>query len=292
MGYEMADRLLSAGADLAVFNRTRSKAEPLVGHGATLVERPQDLSGREVVFTMVGTSEDLLSVTTGDGGVLTGARAPAVLVDCSTVSQAASQHVRAAAARMGCVLLAAPISGNPQAVREGTASVVVSGPEDAVAEVEPYLRALGKSVTRVGDGDSARLVKIAHNLMLGIVTQAMAEVTVLVEKGGVGRREFLAFLNGSVMGSTFTEYKTPALVDLDFTPMFTPVLLRKDLDLGLDAAQRLDVGLPLTEVTRERVQRLIDTGRADEDFAALLLLAAREAGLVLRPEDDTASART
>jgi 3-hydroxyisobutyrate dehydrogenase len=140
-------------------------------------------------------------------------------------------------------------------------------------------------VTYVGDGERARLVKICHNLMLGVVSQCMAEVTVLAEKGGVSRADFLAFLNDSVMGSTFTRYKTPAFVNLDFKPTFTPALLLKDFHLGAEAAREHGVPMPVAAATQEIVQAMLGHGYDDVDFAALLELEARAAGHELRSED-------
>jgi 3-hydroxyisobutyrate dehydrogenase-like beta-hydroxyacid dehydrogenase len=285
MGLEMAKCLLDAGYDVSVWNRTRAKAEPLVKLGATLVDTPSDLAACDVVFTMVAGSDDLVEVVTGPAGILSrGGEAPRVLVDCSTVSAEASETVRAHAAGVGTDLLAAPVSGNPKVVRAGRLTLVVSGPEAAWQVAEPVLSTLGEGVTYVGPGDAARLVKICHNLMLGVVTQCLAEITVLAERGGVARADFLEFLNASVMGSTFTKYKTPAFVELDFTPTFTPPLLRKDFDLGLAAAADLGVSLPVAELVRELVQRTIDAGHVDVDFAALLQTQAERSGLELRPE--------
>ncbi len=119
--------------------------------------------------------------------------------------------------------LAAPVSGNPKAARAGMLSVAVSGPRDAYERALPYLRMLGRSVSYVGEGEAARLVKICHNLVLGVVAQILAETTVLAESGGVARADYLDFINDSVLGSTFTRYKTPAYVNLDFTPTFTNI---------------------------------------------------------------------
>jgi 3-hydroxyisobutyrate dehydrogenase len=151
--------------------------------------------------------------------------------------------------------------------------------------VQPLLEHIGKSVTYIGEGDVARLVKICHNLMLGVVTQCMAEITVLAEKGGVSREAFLSFLNDSVMGSVFTRYKTPAFVNLDYTPTFTPILLRKDFDLGLAAAHDLDVPMPVTAATAQAVQASVSSGRVEEDFAILLDLQAHNSGLTLEPRN-------
>ncbi len=140
-------------------------------------------------------------------------------------------------------------------------------------------------MTYVGEGDLARMVKICHNVLLGVVTQSLAEITVLAEKGGVPRHALLDFINHSVMGSMFTRYKSPAFVNLDWTPTFTSPLLRKDMDLGLAAGEKLGVPLPVAAATRELVQRAIDAGHTDCDFGILLEVQAEASGMQLSPED-------
>jgi 3-hydroxyisobutyrate dehydrogenase len=286
MGFPMAARIARAGGDLTAYNRTRAKAEPLTEYGASIVDKPADLADREIVFIMVSASEDLLGVTLGPDGVLSRRdRAPKILVDCSTVSQEASAELRAAATERGTQLLAAPVSGNGKVVKAGKLSVVVSGPRDAYDAVLPYLECLGRGASYVGEGDVSRIVKICHNVFLGAVIQSLVEITVLAEKAGVPRHAFLDFINKSVMGSLFTGYKTPALVNLDMTPTFTPYLLRKDLELGLAAGRALDVPLPLCAATKEIVQSLIGSGHVDDDFASLILLQAHHSGIELKPEN-------
>jgi 3-hydroxyisobutyrate dehydrogenase len=285
MGHPMAARLLAAGVDLHVWNRTAARAAGLVRQGATLVGGPADLAGRDVVFTMVGADDDLRAVTLGEGGLLAGDGAPAYLVDASTVSAEASAEVREAAAARGCTLLAAPVSGNPRVVLAGRLSVAVSGPREAYESVAPLLGRLGSAVTYVGEGDAARLVKLAHNLVLGVVTQALAETAVLAERAGVPRAAYLEFLNSSVLGSVFSRYKTPALVRLDLAPTFTTELLAKDLDLGLAAGRALGVPLPVSAATQQLVRAALGRGHGAEDFAALLVEQARSAGLEPVPED-------
>jgi 3-hydroxyisobutyrate dehydrogenase len=286
MGYELAARLLAAGHDVAVYNRTRAKAEPLSKQGATVVDRPVDLADRDVVFVMVSASADLEAVTTGDGGVLTDPdTAPGVLVDSSTVSAQVSALVRSRAADRGTDFLAAPVSGNPKVIAVGKLTVAVSGPRPVFDQVEPLLALLGRGVTYVGEDEVARLVKIAHNVFLGVVTQSLAEITVLAEKGGVSRAAFLEFLNDSVMGSVFTRYKSPALVNLDFRPTFTMPLLRKDFDLGLAAARELEAPMPVASATAQLVAGAIGAGQVDEDFATLILEQARRSGLDIEAED-------
>jgi 3-hydroxyisobutyrate dehydrogenase-like beta-hydroxyacid dehydrogenase len=283
MGAALAARIGRAGMDLTVWNRTRSKAEPLVDAGAKVADEPVELADRDVVFTMVSTSADLEQVV--ERLLSDPDKAPRILVDCSTVSTEASARVRAVAAERGTAFLASPVSGNGKVVAAGKLSLVCSGPQEAYQELEPVLNLLGRHVTYVGDGEKARLVKICHNIMLGVVAQNLAEITVLAEKGGVPRAALLDFLNNSVMGSMFTRYKSPAYVNLDLTPTFTPVLLRKDLDLGLRAADELGVPMPVTAAARETVQAAVAQGRTTEDFAVLLELQARNSGLELVAED-------
>ena len=282
MGAALVARLLDTGFDVAVYNRTRAKAEPFAAQGATVVDSPAELADRDIVFTMVAGPDDFQEVVRS---MLSGDAAPRVIVDLTTVSPEASAAVREEAAARGTALLAAPVSGNPKVVAAGLLTLVVSGPEDAFNEVRPLLESLGSGVTYVGDGERARLAKICHNLLLGVVAQNLAEIVVLAEKGGMSRAAFMEFLNSSVMGSMFTRYKTPAYVNLDFTPTFTPRLLRKDFELGLQAARDLDVPMPVVAAAHQAVQALIGSGYEDVDFAALIELEARLSGLDLVSED-------
>jgi 3-hydroxyisobutyrate dehydrogenase len=282
MGYALVTRLLERGCDVAVYNRTRSKAEPLAKLGARIVDRPADLSDRDIVIISVADSDDFVAVTTGPDGVLSnGDGVPAVLIDSSTVSMDVSEAIRLEAERLGTALLAAPVSGNPKVARAGRLTVAVSGPRAAFELSLPYLKMLGASVSYVGEGERARLVKICHNLVLGVVTQILAETTVLAERGGIARADYLDFLNDSVMGSTFSRYKTPAFVNLDFTPTFTGHLLRKDFELGLEIGRQLNVPLPVSALVHQIVVNMIGNGLGDQDFASLLELEARGAGMTL-----------
>jgi 3-hydroxyisobutyrate dehydrogenase len=286
MGYRLVSRLLEAGCDIALYNRTRAKAEPLGELGATIVDSPADLADREIVFTIVAGPEDFKEVVSGPAGLLSRpGSVPRIIVDSTTVSPAASNAVRERARERGTALLAAPVSGNPKVVAAGLLTFVVSGPEDAYREVEPYLELLGQGTTYVGEGEEARLAKVCHNLLLGVVAQSLAEITILAEKAGISRADLLEFINGSVMGSLFTRYKTPAYVNADFTPTFTPVLLRKDFDLGVELARELEVPMPVATAAQQIVQTLIGRGHTDDDFAALLELQAEASGIELRSED-------
>ena len=290
MGYAMAERLAKAGADLTVWNRTRSKAEPLAAAGAKIAAALPELAACEVVFCMVSTWDDVREVVAGPGGLLSNpAHAPKLVVECSSISLEGSAELRALLAKRGVELLAAPVSGNAKVIKAGRLSFVCSGPKSAYDTALPYLKMIAPAASYVGEGELSRIVKICHNVFLGVVTQSLAEITVLAQKAGVPRHAFLDFINQSVMGSTFSRYKTPAFVNLDFKVTFTPQLLRKDLDLGLDAARRYEVPMPLASLTRDIVQTLIGRGMTEEDFAQLLLLEAEASGVKLAPENVTVS---
>lgn len=281
MGDAMVRRLLRHGLDVTVFNRTREKAEPLMALGAKVVDAPVELGDRKIVFVTLAGPSDLRQVMTGPRGLLTGGSTPDVVVDCTTVSADVSEELRADMAERGTALLAAPVSGNPRVAAAGRLTMAVSGSQAAYERARDYLALLGAGAIYVGEGELARLVKLCHNLFLGVVIQSMVEITVLAEKGGVPRATFLEYLNKSVMGSLFTAYKTPGLVNLDFTATFTSTLLRKDYDLGLASARSLGVPMPVASAVYQLVQRLVNEGHGDDDFATLLLLQARASALEL-----------
>ena len=298
MGYPMAERLIKDGNNVHIWNRTRSKAEPLAEKGATLVDRPAELNSVDVLFTMVSTGNDLEQVYFGENGVASGANGsmPKILVDCSSIGIEQSAELRGRLKEKGAEFIAAPVSGNGKCVKSGKLSTVASGPKSAFDEIKPYLETIaGAGVSYVGEGELARICKVAHNVMLGVVIQNLAEITLLAEKVGVPRHAFLEFMNNSVMGSVFTRYKSNALVNLDWTTTFTPALLRKDLDLGLAAGRENGVPMPVTAATREAVQAHFGAATLqpdpqaylEKDFSALIETLALAAGMKLESENVT-----
>jgi 3-hydroxyisobutyrate dehydrogenase len=293
MGFSMAERLLKAGYDVSIWNRTRSKAEPLGGKGGKIVDRPADLAAADVVFSIVSTGKDLEEVYFGKNGVANG-KAPPIMVDCSTIGVDESAAIRKRLKAAGADFIAAPISGNALVIKAGRLSSVASGPEPAFRKVEDMIRAFAPNgVSYVGDGELARVCKIAHNVMLGVVIENLIEITLLANKMGVPRHAFLSFMNHSVMGSMFTGYKSPALVNLDFTTTFTPELLRKDLDLGLELGREHDVPMPVTAAMREVLQTHFGAATLKPDpekylamdFAALIETLALASGMKLTSEN-------
>jgi 3-hydroxyisobutyrate dehydrogenase len=295
MGLPMAERLIKAGCDVSIWNRTRAKAEPLAKIGGTLVDHLADLRDVDVLFSIVATGTDVQEVLYGKTGVCSqGGKLPPIVVDCSTIAVEESAAIRDRLKQLGAAFVAAPVSGNAKVIKAGKLSAVTSGPEAACKTVMPLIEIFApRGVSYVGDGELARVCKIAHNVMLGVVIENLIEMTLLTNKMGVPRHAFLAFLNNSVMGSMFTAYKSPALVNCDWTTTFTPELLRKDLDLGLELGRDVDVPLPVTAAAREVLQShfgaaTLQKNPADylqKDFAALAETMALAAGMKLGSEN-------
>jgi 3-hydroxyisobutyrate dehydrogenase-like beta-hydroxyacid dehydrogenase len=282
MGYEMAARLAKGGCDLLVWNRTAEKAQPLARYGAKVARLLPDLASRDIVFCMVSTWDDVKQVI---GKLLSAPDKPRMVVECSSISLDGSAELRKILKEKGVQYLAAPVSGNAKVIKAGKLTFVVSGPKSAYEAARPYLDMIGVGSSYVGEGELARIAKICHNVFLGVVIQNLCEITILAQKAGMPRHAFLDFLNKSVMGSMFTRYKTPALVNLDFKVTFTPHLLRKDLDLGLDAGRDFEVPMPLTSITRDLLQTMIGHGMSEEDFATLIVMQAKASGIELKPEN-------
>jgi 3-hydroxyisobutyrate dehydrogenase len=286
MGEAMVTRLLKAGHSVSVWNRTASKATHLKDYGATIVASKQDLSSCDAVFTMVSTTDDLKEVLFAQGGLCAGSTKPKVVVDSSSISQEGSAEIRQKLEAMGVAYLCTPVSGNAKVAKAGKLLTVSSGPKALYEQVEPYLQAMARKVMWVGEGELARIWKIAHNTMFGVVIQNLCEITVLAEKAGIPRHVFLESINDSVLGSMYTRYKTPVLSNLSFDHVtFTPKLLLKDMDLGLDAAKTWGVAMPAAAATRESIARMVGHGHDNVDFSILLQETATDAGLTLKPEN-------
>ena len=295
MGFPMAERLIKAGYDVSIWNRTRAKAEPLAKIGGKVVDHLSDLKNVDVLFSIVATGKDVQEVLYGKNGVCSqGGKIPPIVVDCSTIAVEESAAIRDKLKQLGADFVAAPVSGNAKVIKAGKLSAVLSGPEAACKTVQPMVEVFApRGASYVGDGELARVCKIAHNVMLGVVIENLIEITLLANKMGVPRHAFLAFINNSVMGSMFTGYKSPALVNLDWTTTFTPELLRKDIDLGLALGREWDVPMPVTAAMREVLQSHFGAATLQKnpeeylskDFAAMAETMALASGMKLESEN-------
>jgi 3-hydroxyisobutyrate dehydrogenase-like beta-hydroxyacid dehydrogenase len=270
MGLPIAERILDGGFPLAVFNRTPDRTVPLVERGAQMLASPADaLRKAAVCVTVLADDAALESVVLGDDGVLAGARPETTLVDMSTVSVSVSERVAGAAADAGVGYLRAPVSGNPTVVRGGTLTIMVSGRQELAAQVDPLLRAVGPTVLYVGDGESARVVKLVLQVLIGGTAELLGESLVLGEAAGVDREKLLQVIGASVVGSRFVDYKTEPLLHDDYSATFTTSLMLKDVGLVLDLAAEQGVVLPFAEQLSTLLESAVERGYGDQDFIAL-----------------------
>lgn len=274
MGTAIAERLLDAGYELRVFNRTPAKAEPLAARGAVVVETAGELAADvDVVLTSLPDDAAFEAVA---AEIVESAQPGTVLVDVSTVSPAASARVAAIADDASVAYLRAPVSGNPTVVRAGNLTFIVSGARETLERVEPVLLAIGPTIHHVGDGEQARVVKLAINLMVAGLAQLISEALVLGEASGVSREALLRVMASSAVGAPFVEYKTEPLLRDDYSATFTTALMEKDIDLVLDSAGQAGVQLPLARDLKELLHSAIGAGYGDDDFMALFLNLRRE----------------
>jgi 3-hydroxyisobutyrate dehydrogenase-like beta-hydroxyacid dehydrogenase len=281
MGTAIAERLLDAGYPLVVNNRTREKAEALGARGAVVAATPEDLAERvDVVLTSLANDEAFEAVA---ARVIAAARQGTVLVDMSTVSPTVSVRVASLAEAASVAYLRAPVSGNPTVVRAGNLSFMISGPRDTLDRIEPVLLAIGPTVHRVGDAEQARVVKLAINVMIAVIVQAMSEAVVLGEASGVSREAILEVMGSSAVGAPLVKYKSEPLLRDDYSATFTTALMEKDIDLALDAADGAGVELPLAEEMKEHLRATIEDGYGDDDFLALFRHLRHACGLDTAP---------
>jgi 3-hydroxyisobutyrate dehydrogenase len=299
MGAPIARRLLEAGHELSVWNRSAAATRPFAERGARALARPADaFRSTDVCITMLADGPAVEAVTLGDDGVLAGAagdrppdapgtagygppgaRGPRVLVDMSTIAADTSAKIAAECERHGVAFLRAPVTGNPSVVVAGNLGIIVSGPRAEFDRLAGVLRDVGPNLFYVGPSEEARIVKLALNLMIAGTAELISEALVLTEKHGIGRGEMLTVMGGSAVGSPFVKYKTDALVADDYTSTFSARLMHKDLTLALETAERAGVPLPTTALTRDLIEQCIAGGMGELDFMALLPRLRGEAGL-------------
>jgi 3-hydroxyisobutyrate dehydrogenase-like beta-hydroxyacid dehydrogenase len=269
MGTAMAERVLDAGYELVVYNRTPEKARALAERGAAVAETAAELAEQvDVVLTSLANDEALEAVA---AQVIASARPGTVLVDTSTVSPAASARVASLAGAASVPYLRAPVSGNPAVVRAGNLSFIVSGETETLAGVEAILLAIGPTIHHVGDEEQARVVKLAINLMIAGLAELMSEALVLGEAAGVSRATLLEVMGSSAAGAPFVKYKTEPLLRDDFSATFTTALMEKDVDLVLAVAEEAGVELPLAGELKRILLGAIEAGFADDDFISLFV---------------------
>ena len=278
MGAGIATRLLDAGYPVCGWNRTRSKAEPLLEAGMTWADSPRELAAStDAVITMMTSTEAIQAAADGPDGIVAGLRAGAIWADASTIAPYASMAIADTVAAVGARFLDCPVSGSPATLAAGALSIMVGGDREAFDRIEPMLRAIGPKVTYIGPNGHAILTKVAINLALVASVTAFAEGIALIEKAGVDRAAAVDAALKSVIASPVIGYRAPLLVD--DTAVFADVVLQqKDLVLAQDLARRLGMAVPVCAATSEMLSAARSSPSADRDFIISVHEAYRRLG--------------
>jgi 3-hydroxyisobutyrate dehydrogenase-like beta-hydroxyacid dehydrogenase len=281
MGQGMARVLLGAGHRVAVWNRTRQRADALAAAGATVAATPAEAARAGIVLTMVAEDRALELVTSGPDGVLAGLPSGGVHVSMSTVGTDTIELLARRHAEAERALVSAPVFGRPDAAAAGKLSVVAAGPRDAVARVTPVLQALGPKLFVLGEApQEANLVKLAGNFLITVAIEGLAESMAVVGRAGVDRAKFLDVLLGTLFDApVFRSYGKILLEERWTPPGFTLPLGLKDNRLILQAGERLTVPLPLASLVRDRMLAALARGYAEQDWSAFARIAAEDAGV-------------
>jgi 3-hydroxyisobutyrate dehydrogenase-like beta-hydroxyacid dehydrogenase len=280
MGGGVAKRLLDAGHSLTVWNRTREKAEPLLGAGARWADGPGEVAGAsEFVFTMVTNTAAVQAVCEGPDGILTGLAPGKVYVDMSTASPANTRALAEQVEQVGADMLDAPVSGSVITLEQGKLSIMVGGDADLFERARPILQAIGPKVFHVGPNGAAVTMKIATNLSLAVQMLAFSEGVLLAEKSGIPRETAVEVLLASVIASPMVAYRGPFVLEQPDEAWFDVNMMQKDMNLALELGRELDVPLPTTAVTNEFLTAARAMGLDEKDFAVVFDVLARMSGV-------------
>lgn len=286
MGSALARRLLDQDVAVKVWNRS---SKPMDEHVEQRAVRVQELSsvwqGSEAVVTFLADDRAVRDVCLGKGGLIDSAPIGGLLLEMSTISPDASRELAREASHRQVRYLRVPVSGNPDVLSGGRAALIVSGDSTDFEHARTLLELIGRQIFYVGDLEQARVAKLAINAMLAAIAEMLAEVVTFSEALGLDRAVVLEVLAQSVVGSPFVEYKKQPLIDRDYNATFTTGMLLKDLELVRDAADRVDISLPVTRLVTELTAVTCREGFANVDFMALLPHLQRVAGV---PSDLTA----
>ncbi|NDQ57992.1 MAG: NAD(P)-dependent oxidoreductase [Acidipila sp.] len=280
MGGNMVNRLLSKGHSVTGYNRTRAKAEWLIGRGMRWADSPRAVcAAADIVFSMVTNSAALNIIAEGPDGLLAGLAAGKTLIDMSTVSPTVSRALAQKVREKGADLVDAPVSGSVITLQEGKLSVMVGGRRETFDRVKPVLDDIGPKVTHVGGNGQALVMKIATNLSLAVQMLAFSEAVLLAEKGGIARETAVDVLTHSVIASPMVQYRGPFVLKMPEEAWFDVNMMQKDMLLALELGRQFDVPLPTTAATNEFLSAARGMGWAKKDFAVVFDVLARMSGV-------------
>lgn len=280
MGAPMARRLVEAGHEVTVHNRTREREEPLAAAGAARAASPREAAqGAELVIVIVADTPDVREVVLGEHGAAAGMSRGSVLVDMSTIAPGATREIAAALAERGVAMLDAPVSGGSEGAEQGTLSIMVGGDASALERVRPVLEALGRTITHVGESGAGQVAKAVNQVIVAGTYAAVAEGLALAMAAGIDVEAAHRAVSGGAAGSWGLTHRGPNMIRNEYPLGFRVRLHRKDLGIALDAAREAGVPLPIAAYVEQVETGLIKRGHGDEDVSSVARAVREAAGL-------------
>jgi 2-hydroxy-3-oxopropionate reductase len=283
MGKSIARNILKAGFPLVVHNRSRAAVDELVAEGARPAGSPAEVAAQvEVVFTNLPDTPDVEKVVLGSQGILAGAKAGLIWVDNSTIKPAAARSLSAQLAEKGVLSLDAPVSGGDIGARNGTLAIMAGGPAQALEKVLPVFRAMGKTITHVGEAGAGQVAKAANQIMVAAQMVAMGELLIFSQKAGVDPQKVVEAIKGGAAQCWTLDVKPPRLFAGNRNPGFKAHMQAKDLNIILETAREYGIPLPSTAVDAQLFNAMLQNGMGDLDNSAVIGMIEALAGLKLK----------
>ena len=271
MGTGMARRLLGAGARLTVFNRSAERARALAADGAAVAPSPREAAAdADIVFSMVADDAASHAIWEGGRGALAGVRPGTVMVESSTVTAGRIRDLSESAARIGCELVDAPVTGSKMQAAGGELTFLVGASDEALARVRPVLEVMGKSIVHLGPTGSGALVKLINNFLAGVQATSLAEAIAIIERSPLDRGQALAAIVNGSPGSPVMKTLASRITAEDYSPNFYLHLLAKDLGYAIAEGESRDVPMATARAALGVLRVSIERGDGAKDMAAVV----------------------
>ena len=279
MGKSIARNILKAGFPLVVHNRSQTAVNELVSEGATSTLSPAEAASQvDVIFTNLPDSQDVEQVSLGEKGILEGAQKGLIYVDNSTIKPATARKIAQIMSSKGVLCLDAPVSGGDIGARDGTLSIMVGGPSEALEKVLPVLQVIGKTITHIGPCGCGQIAKAANQVMVAAQMVAMGELLILSQKAGADPQKVIQAIRGGAAQCWTLEVKPPRLFSGNRQPGFKAALQAKDLNIILETAREYGVPLPMTAVNAQLFNAMLAMGMGQLDNSAVIGVIEELAG--------------
>lgn len=280
MGKSIARNILKAGFPLMVHNRSHAAVDELVAEGALSADSPAQVAAQvDVVFTNLPDTPDVEKVVLGQNGIIEGVHEGLIYVDNSTIKPAAARTIAAKLKKKGVLALDAPVSGGDIGARNATLTIMVGGETTALETVMPIFKAMGKTITHVGDAGAGQVAKAANQIMVAAQMVAMGELLVFAKKAGVDPRKVVEAIKAGAAQCWTLDVKPPRLFEGNRQPGFKAYMQLKDLKIVLETAREYDIPVSGTQENTKFFQQMIEQGMGELDNSAVVGVIEKLAGI-------------